>query len=404
MVSRERLRCALEHKEPDVVPIDFGAMRSTGISAVAYGALRRHLKLPEKRFKVYDVVQQLAEPDRDAVQRLQADVIQLHRLHTVSGIANDEWREGALENGTPCLFPRGYSPRINEEGEQHLMLDGIVYARRPRGGRYFDPVHHPYQDVSTTGDIDRIPIELISEHELGYLQKQGEELHRTTGYGILGAFGGGIYEVGQADFGIARYLCSLATEPKLMHYYSERLSRAHLENLKRYLAAVGSYIDVIQFGDDLGTQTSLQISVTMYREMIKPYQGELYSYVRRNYPHVKVFLHSCGAVAPLIPDLVDAGVEVLNPVQLSATGMNAKTLKREFGEVLAFWGGGVSTQTTLATGSVEEVASCVRENLQVFAPGGGYVFTQDHNIQADVPPEKIVAIYETAIRWRSYER
>ena len=210
-----------------------------------------------------------------------------------------------------------------------------------------------------------------------------------------------MFEVGQGDFGFEKYFCNLAMEPRLMHYYNERLCNAHLQNLKKYLAAVGDYIDVIQFGDDLGTQNSLQISVKMYREIIKPYQAELYSFVKNSYPHVKVFLHSCGAIVPLIPDLIDAGVEVINPVQLSAAGMDAKMLKREFGKDLTFWGGGVSTQTTLVTGTVEDVANRVRENMQIFAPGGGFVFTQDHNIHADVPPEKIMAIYGTANECRS---
>jgi uroporphyrinogen decarboxylase len=238
---------------------------------------------------------------------------------------------------------------------------------------------------------------------LEYLQRQAEELYTTTDYGILGAFGGGVFEVGQGDFGFETYFYNLAMEPKLIHYYNERLCTAHLHDLKKYLAAVGEYIDVIQFGDDLGMQTSLQISVEMYREMIKPYQSELYSYVKKNYPHVKVFLHSCGAIVPLLPDLIDVGVEVINPVQLSAAGMDGRMLKREFGEALTFWGGGVSTQTTLVTGTAEEVANSVKENMQIFAPGGGFVFTQDHNIQADIPPEKVMAIYGTAVGCRSYE-
>ena len=178
MISRERLRCALEHREADMVPIDFGAMRSTGISAIAYGKLRRFLNLPEQPFKVYDVIQQLAEPDRDAVERLQADVVQLHRLNTVAGIPNNEWREGKLENGTPCMFPQDYSPWINEKGEKHLLLNGVVYAKMPRGGMYFDRVLHPYQDVASIDDIDKMPMELISNYELEYLRMQAESCIR----------------------------------------------------------------------------------------------------------------------------------------------------------------------------------------------------------------------------------
>jgi len=402
MISRERLRCALEHREADSVPVDFGAMRSTGISAVAYGKLRTYLNLPERPFKVYDVIQQLAEPDEDVVNRLQADVVQLHRLCTVPGIPNNEWRGGQLEDGTPCLFPRNYSPWMNEKGEKHLLLDGAVYAKMPVGGMYYDRVFHPYQDASTIDDIDKIPMALISDYELEYLQRRAEQLYRTTDYGILGAFGGGIFEVGQGDFGFEQYFNNLAMEPRLIHHYNRKLCRTYLHDLEKYLIAVGQYIDVIQFGDDLGTQNSQQISVQMYRQLIKPYQAELYSYVKKHFPHVKVFLHSCGAITPMLPDLIDAGVEVINPVQLSAAGMDANMLKREFGEELTFWGGGISTQTTLVSGSVEEVENSVRENIRIFAPGGGFVFTQDHNIQPDIPPETILAVYEAANVCRSY--
>ena len=196
---------------------------------------------------------------------------------------------------------------------------------------------------------------------------------------------------------------NLACDPGLMRYYHERICRNHLENLKKYLHAVGDYIDVIQFGDDLGTQETTQISVAMYREMIKPYHKELFGYVRKNYPHVKVFLHSCGAISPLIPDLIDAGVEVLNPVQLSARNMDAATLKAEYGRDLTFWGAGISTQTTLPFGSLREIEEEVTKNIEIFSRGGGYVFTQIHNIQAGTDPEKIVAVYDLANRLRHFE-
>ena len=396
MTSRERLHHALEHKEADMVPVGFGGMRSTGISAVAYAELRRYLGLPEIPIKVYDVIQQLAEPDTDTLERLKADVVQLHRLKTTAGIPNDDWRIGELYNGTPCLFPKDYSPKTNEKGRKELWLNGDVYAKMPEAGFYFDRVSHPYQDVASPGDIDKIPAELISDYELEYLRTNAKRSFETTQYGILGAFGGGIFEVGQGDFGYENYFCKIMIQPKLMHYYNERLCSAHLHNLKKYLEAVGDYIDVIQFGDDLGMQNTLQISAELYREMIKPYQTELYQYVKKNYPHVKVFLHSCGAIFPLLPDLIEAGVEVLNPVQLSAAGMEPKLLKGEFGDDLTFWGGGVSTQTTLMSGTLSDIKESVRKNMQIFSEGGGFVFTQDHNIQSGISPERIMAVYDTA--------
>ncbi len=400
MNSRERLRCALEHREGDYVPIDFGAMRSTGINAMAYGELRRYLNLEEKPVRVYDLFQQLGDPDEDIRQLFHADVIQLHRLKPSFSYPISAWKEGVLDNGMPCLVPAEYEPVINEKGEREIWDGDHVLAKMPKGGLYFDQVFHPYQDVASKEEMDKIPCDLMTEEEEEYLRNEARRLYESTEYGILGAFGGNIYESGQGDFGFEEYFSNLALEPELIHHYHEKICSAHLENLKKYLNAVGEYIDVIQFGDDLGMQQSPQISVSMYREMIKPYHKILFQYVRKHYPNVKVFLHSCGAIAPLIPDLIDAGVEILNPVQISAAGMEPEFLKREYGKELTFWGGGVSTQTTVAFGSVAEIEESVRRNLEIFAPGGGYVFTQVHNLQAGTDPKKILAIYETANRWR----
>jgi uroporphyrinogen decarboxylase len=159
-------------------------------------------------------------------------------------------------------------------------------------------------------------------------------------------------------------------------------------------------IDIVQFGDDLGTQVALQISTEMYREMIKPYHRRIFHHVRDKWPQLKVFFHSCGAIADLIPDLIDAGVEVLNPVQISAKGMDAVMLKREFGKDISFWGGGADMQQTVVNGTLEDIKDEVRRFIDIFSRDGGYVFTQVHNIQANVPPEKIMAIYETAAEYR----
>ena len=405
MTSRERVRCALEHTEADKVPVDFGAMRSTGINAMAYGELRQHLGLEKKPVKVYDVFQQLGEPHDDVLSLFQADVVQLHRMYTAFGISNEFWKEGKLDNGMEALYPYEYAPVVNAAGEREIRdASGTLIAKMPCGGLYFDLVNHPYADAETAADLEAVPCETFSVHELDYLQKNAKALYENTDYAILGAFGGNIFEAGQGDFGYETYFMNLSLEKELMHRYNERICEAHLQNLKKYLSAVGEYIDVIQFGDDLGMQNSTQISVSMYREMIKPYHKTLFQYVKKHYPRVKVFLHSCGSIRPLIGDLIDAGVEILNPIQISAADMDPKDLKREFGKDLVFWGGGVSTQTTINTGTLDEIQRSVRENMEIFAPGGGYVFTQIHNFQAGTAPEKVVAVYTEANRVRDYQK
>lgn len=402
LTSRERVRIALEHQEADMVPIDFGGMRSTGINAIAYNRLKKHMGIQGGVTKLYDVFQQLGEPEEEVLRIMGGDVVQLHRYAPAFGINIAQWKEGRLQDGSKCMVPYGFSPVANEKGDLEIIVDGNVIARMPKDGHYYDVVHHPYQDVKTQEDIDRIPIEEITSEELAFLEKEAKRLYHETDYAILASFGGNILEAGQLDWGYERFFMEMVLNPDLIHYYLEKKTQAYLRDLEKYLEAVGEYIDVIQFGDDLGTQENSQISIDMYRRIIKPYHSRQYQYVRNHYPKVKVFLHSCGAIYDLIPDLIDAGVEILNPVQLSARNMDAATLKKEFGRHLTFWGGGANTQTTVTFGTIDDIKKEVKELMSIFAPGGGFVFTQVHNIQSNVSPEKIIAIYDTAMKYRKY--
>lgn len=402
MTSRKRVREALNHREPDMVPIDFGAMRSTGISTIAYNNLKKHLGISGDSAKMYDVFQQLAEPEREVLEIMGADVVQLHRMAPAFNAKLDSWKPWKLRNGSSCLVPEGFNPIKNNKGELEVRNEDIVLAKMPVDGLYFDPVYRPLADVKTKGDIDALDFALISDEELNWLAAEAKKLYTETDYAILGEFGGNIFEAGQSDWGYERYYLELGLKSELLSYYNKKLVETHMENLKRYLEAVGNYIDIIQFGDDLGTQQGPQISVGMYRDLIKPYHSRQYQFVRENYPDVKVFLHSCGSIYDLIPDLIEAGVEVLNPIQLSAKNMDPQKLKNNFGNDLVFWGAGCDTQTTLNNGTVEDIKNEVKRLMDIFAPGGGFIFTQVHNIQANIPPEKILALYETAKQNRNY--
>lgn len=401
MTSRERIRCALDHMEADRVPIDFGAMRSTGISAIAYNRLKAYLNIQGGNTKLYDVLQQLAEPEPELLERFHADVVQLHRRVPI-WCSIEQWKQGVLPDGSPCLEPKDFNPRTDDQGNSLIYDGNVLVGKRPAGGLYYDYMNHPCEHVQTYSDIDKIPLPSISDEELVFIRNQAKSLRETTDKAILGAFGGSIFESGQRDFTHMRYFTDIAIDPDIIHYYNNRLTKAYLTMLERYLGAVGEYIDLIQFGDDLGTQINSQISPDMYRTMIKPYHATLYQWVRNHYPNVRVFLHCCGAISNLIPDLIDSGVQVLNPLQLSARGMDPTFLKREYGKWLTFWGGGCSTSTTATNGTPVDVRKEARELIQILAPGGGYVFTQVHNIQANVPPENIVAIYEAGYEFGKY--
>lgn len=400
MNSRERIIETLNHREPDMLAIDFGGMRSTGIHAIAYNRLKEYLGIKGKPAKLYDVFQQLAEPEPDVLERMGGDVVQAHRLCPAFGIKIDAWKPGRLQDGSECIVPEGYNPVANEQGELEIRSGNILTAKMPKDGLYFDQVYHPYENVETFDDIDNIPIGEVTDEELVFLEQEVKQLYNSTDKAILFAFGGNILEAGQISWGYEKFFTDLALNTELVHYWLNKLTDAYMRDLEKILKVIGKYINVIQFGDDLGTQEAPQISPGMYREMIKPYHARQYRYVKNNYPNVKVFLHSCGAIFDLIPDLIDAGVEVLNPVQISAKGMDPVKLKKEFGKYLTFWGGGANMQYTATQGTAGQIRKEVRELIDVFSPGGGFVFNQVHNIQVNVPPEKIMAIYETALSFR----
>jgi uroporphyrinogen decarboxylase len=396
MTPRERILEALDHRLPDRLPVDFGAMRSTGIAASAYCRLRRQLGLEEGLPRLYDVGQQLAEPELPVLARLGGDVVQAHRLCPCYGIRIDAWKGGRAIDGSPVLVPAGYNPAPGRDGDRELLQGNVVVARMPRGGFYFHRVWHPLEQARTASDIDALPLEEVSLEEVGFIAAEVRRLRGAGDRAILLAFGGSMLESGQDAWGFERFMAALAAEPDLVHHYLERITARNLRGLDRILDAVGAEVDIIQFGDDLGMQDRPQISTRMYRALIKPYHQRQFQHVRQRFPHLRVFFHSCGSIRPLIPDLIEAGVQILNPVQISAHGMDPLELKREFGKELVFWGGGADMQHTVPFGSLEEIRAQVRELVSIFAPGGGFVFAPVHNIQPDIPPEKIIAIYDEA--------
>ncbi|GAB4565472.1 MAG: uroporphyrinogen decarboxylase family protein [Anaerolineae bacterium] len=397
MDSRERVLTALAHKEPDRVPIDFGGMRSTGIMALAYAPLKRYLGIEEGSIDVYDVGQQLAWVEEPVKQRFSVDVVALDLD------ALGPWQPYTLPDGTPARLPARYRIERAPDGSQYILDDeGRRVAHMPPGGYYFDGIYRPLANAETIDDLKRYKWSGRTDDELQRLRKAARFLYEETDYAIMGAFGGNILEAGQGLRGWEQFMIDLAIGGPFLETFLELLTENHLRNLERYLAAVGDYIQIIQMGDDLGTQRGPQVSLDTYRRWIKPYHKRIYGWVHEHYPHIYVFLHCCGGIYELIPELIEEGVQILNPVQTSAYGMDPVRLKREFGADLTFWGGGCETQTTLPRGTPDEVRAQVRERLEIFAPGGGYVFNQVHNVQYGVPPENVTAMFDAAMEFGSY--
>ena len=232
---RQRVIETLNHREPDVLVIDFGGMRSTGISAIAYNKLKEYLGLAGGATRLYDVFQQLAEPEPEILAKLGGDFVQLHRYAPAFGIRIDRWKPGRLPDGSACLAPEGYDPITNERGELEIRDGDVVVGRMPAGGLYFDQVLHPYADITTKPQIDRLCMQEITAAELAHLEREAKCLHETTDKAILGAFGGNILEAGQTSWGYERFMTALALEPDLVHYWLEKLTETYMRDLEKYL-------------------------------------------------------------------------------------------------------------------------------------------------------------------------
>jgi uroporphyrinogen decarboxylase len=414
MNSRERVMAAVNHKEPDRVPVDLGGHRSSGIMAIAYNKLKRHLGVETGDIYVYDVVQQLAIIEPDVLAKFEVDTIEMGRGFALDP---DDWHDWVLPDGTPCKIPASIQP-VKVGGDWHVYHDdGTLIAIQKEGSLYFEQTYWPLADQNgapsefDTTDFSNLdaafdkvmwaamgtPPAPIGYDEAGLtkLAQGAKALRESTDKAIIGLFGGNLLENSQFLFGMENLYILLAAESQRAHRLYDRLVEMHLENLEKFLSAVGPYIDIILFGDDLGMQTGPQVSPRMYREYFHPRYKLMWGRAKQ-LADVKVMLHCCGGVYPLLPGLIEAGLDIIQPVQTNAKDMEPERLKKEFGADLCLWGGGCDTQWILPHGTPGEIAEDVQRNVDILAPGGGFVFQQVHNILADVPPENIVAMLEAA--------
>lgn len=382
MQSRERVRLAFSHKEPDRIPIDLGATIVSSITKRAYIDLKKLLGMPLEDIKMLDYVQQLPFVDEALLQRFAVDfrMVQL---------------------------PSATSPGLSvfEEGEYYAFTDrwGSKLHMPKDGGLYFDWVEFPFTEPTLEAlDNYRWPRPDPPEYN-AQLREQARRLFENTDYALVGSavIGGGIFEQPARTMGLENFLVALLTEPKFADRLMERITDIYIESCNNYLDEVGQYLQVFTYWDDVNTQDGWMIAPEIYRRMIKPKQRRLVEAIKKK-TDAKLFFHGCGATYELIPDLIDLGFDILNPVQVSAAGMDTHRLKQEFGRDIVFWGGGVDTQRVLPFGTPDEVADEVKRRIDDLAPGGGFVFAAVHNIQADVPPQNIVTALDTALQCGRY--
>jgi uroporphyrinogen decarboxylase len=405
MTARQRIVAAIEHRQPDRVPVDLGATPSSGISGIAYNSLKRYLGLTGQT-RVYDVVQQLAQPEEAILERFGVDVVDIGRLFN----ANDSaWRHTILADGQTAFYPAWFEPERQADGSFIARTnDGLDIAHMPAGGTFFDQSHFPYlegyptdfRDLST--QMSRVLwatfVHSPWDHanDPGFwdtLRRKALELRRASDRAIMVVLGCNLFEWGTFLRRIDNFLMDLVTEPGKVEALLDALLEHHLLALEKTCQAVGDVADVTRFGDDLGTNNGLFMSPRIYRQLFKPRHVLLCRYVH-THTRMKTFLHSCGSIRGLLPDVIEAGFDIINPVQTTCKGMEPEGLKTDFGKDICFWGGGCDTKSILPKATPAEVRDHVRRRLDIFMPGGGFVFNTVLNILPEVPPQNIVAMFE----------
>lgn len=378
MTKRERIMLALNHKEGDRIPLDIGGGRSCGIAFSTYKRLLDYMGFPVTRPTVGNIAAQTASIDEVVYKRLGVDVRPLQIKSSSS------WR---LD--------------LREEKDHYWFIDEWKCKRkRPRGGYYFDIVDFPLASTSLNeykwpDPTDESRFEGIEEDISTYQKKTDAALVFSKG------LGNGFLQMGAQLYGYEKWFMMLGTQPKEVERFLDMFLEFKLKFWDALLDRIGNKIDVVCELDDLGTQRGEWISLEMYRRFIKPRQQKLFSFIKKKSP-VKLFFHSCGSIYNVIPELIDVGIDILNPVQVSAEGMDTKRLKKEFGKDIVFWGGGIDTQYILPYGTKEEIQEEVKRRIDDLAPGGGFVFAAIHHIQHGVPPENIHAMLEAFEAYSHY--
>jgi hypothetical protein len=411
----------LNHREGDKIPFDLGGCAVTGMQAATVYRLRQALGLdaPGTPVKVVEPYQMLGEIGADLMETIGIDVACLWGRKTMFGFENAHWKEWELFDGTPVLVPAGFNTLPEPNGDLLLYPEGdktlAPSGRMPRGGYYVDAIvrQHPLDDETLRVEDNLEEFTAIADEDLEHFKNEAERLHTQTDKALLASFGGTAFgdialvpamwlrdPHGIRD--VEEWYVSTVSRKEFVRKVFERQCAIALENLAKLHAAVGDrVVGAFTTGTDFGTQSGLFISVKAYRDLYQPFHKEVNNWIHRH-TGWKSFIHSCGSVYRLIPDFIESGFDILNPVQCSAAEMDPARLKAEFGDALTFWGGGVDTQQTLPFGTPAQVAEEVKSRIEKFGPGGGFVFNAIHNVQAKVPIANLMAMIETFNRYRTY--
>lgn len=412
MNSRERVNLALDHHGPDRIPLDIGGSVVTGMHVTTVYRLRQALGLdsPGTPVKVVEPYQMLGEIEPDLIEALGIDVVPLASKTTMFGFQNEGWKSWTTFDGTPVLVPEEFNTEPESNGDILMYPEGDKSAppsgRMPKDGWYFDAIirQPPIDDLNVEDNLEEFGP--VSGEELEHFGREAERLHAETDKATFANFGG----TGFGDIALVpavqlkhpkgirdveEWYISTVTRRDYVYEVFDRQCEIALANLERIYDVVGDRVAVVFVtGTDFGMQQGPFISPRTYRELYQPFHKRVNEWVHEH-TSWRTFIHSCGSVTALIEDFIEAGFDILNPVQCSAARMDPEELKRRFGDRIVFWGGAVDTQGTLPFGTPDEVRSEVRRRIEAFGPGGGFVFNTIHNIQPRTPSENLLAMFET---------
>ena len=409
MTSKEKLNAALNHQLGQI-PVDLGGTSVTGMHCETVAAVRELLGLEKKPVVIVEPYQMLGEIDDELIDALGIDVLPLWDERTMVGARLRDFKEWVTPWGQTVLIPGDMNYTVSEKGDVYAYPQGDTTVppslHMPMSGKFFDAIdrQQPYDFDELVLDDNTEQFTPFDDVTLTALDQRAEKV-RKTDKGVIGSFGGAAFgdialipansmKAPKGIRGIADWYMLLALDPDFVHRIFDMQLEVVLKNLERAKAVVGDAPDVLfTCGTDFGTQTSSFCSIDTFRALYKPYYKVVNRWIHDN-TNWKVFKHSCGAIANFVPDMIDAGFDVLNPVQWTASGMDRKALKRKYGADIVFWGGGIDTQKTLPFGTAQEVYTEALECLRIFGEGGGYVFNAVHNIQAKVPAENVISLFK----------
>jgi uroporphyrinogen decarboxylase len=383
MTSRQRVSAALGHKIPDRVPIDLGGFQ-TGIHKKAYAALLNHLGIKEE-ITVLDPVQQLARPSEEILRRFHVDIryVCAHGPDSFKGGIERHKRDGRLWHDLKDEF-------------------GVVWSMPDDQQLYMDISHHPLANAQIT-DLDDYPWPNGGDlTRFTGVRDAALTLRKQTPYAISTGIGGVVYEYCWYMRGLQQWFMDMIENPAFCEAMLDKMLRFWMDYYTGFMRVVGGIVDVVMIGDDLAGQDGPLFSPEFYRRIVKPRQKKLVQHIK-SLTTAKIWYHTCGSCVEYIPDLLDNGIDILNPVQIGARNMQPQILKKKYGEKLVFWGGGIDAQHVLPFVKPAQVREQVRKNLETFKPAGGYIFNSVHNIQAGVPAENIVALFDAAYEFGFYD-